>query len=284
MGDPFARLLETNEAMNEINKNLDKPIAYGRTAEIYAWGNEQVLKLFHDWYGFENIKNERRIAQVVHASGLPVPSVGEIIHIKGQTGLIFQRAEGFTMEEMISRKLWRVFHYAKWMADLHAEMHANTPRADIPDQHQRLIKKINHAEPLSDDLRSRILAALESMPEGSGLCHGDFHPGNIIIGGKDAIIIDWVDVSLGNPLADLARTTILVIEAIETNKIQNPLTKLFTRGFHNSYIHRYFSLRPGGEEEYSRWLPIVAAARLSENIPESVKWLITQAEKVTPTQ
>jgi hypothetical protein len=40
----------------------------------------------------------------------------------------------------------------------------------------------------------------------------------------------------------------------------------------------YFSLRPGGESEYSRWLPIVAAARLSENIPELEKWLVAQAE------
>ncbi len=272
--------------MNEINITLDKPIAYGRTAEVYAWGNKQVLKLFYDWYEFKNIEYEQRIAQAVHASGLTVPLVGEIIRIKDRTGLIYQRIDGFTMEEMLPLKLWRVHHYARQLAGLQAEMHANTLHAELPGQRERLTEKINRAESLSDDLRDRTLAALESMPEGSRLCHGDFHPGNIIIGKKDAIIIDWVDVSLGNPLADLARTTILVIEALETNKIQNSLEKLIARGFHNSYIHRYFSLRPGGEDEYKRWLPIVAAARLSENIniPESVKWLVTQAEKVPSTQ
>ena len=37
-------------------------------------------------------------------------------------------------------------------------------------------------------------------------------------------------------------------------------------------------LRPGGEDLYRHWLPIVAAARLSEGIPKLEKWLIAQAE------
>ena len=46
------------------------------------------------------------------------------------------------------------------------------------------------------------------------------------------------------------------------------------------YLRRYFALRPEGYEEYGRWLPIVAAARLSENIPELERWLLAQAEPV----
>ena len=41
----------------------------------------------------------------------------------------------------------------------------------------------------------------------------------------------------------------------------------------------YFRLRPGGKQEYRRWLPVVAAARLEEGIRENKKWLIEQATK-----
>jgi hypothetical protein len=44
----------------------------------------------------------------------------------------------------------------------------------------------------------------------------------------------------------------------------------------------YFNLRPGGENEYRHWLPIVAAARLSENIPELETWLIRKATIINP--
>ncbi|MBI4732425.1 MAG: hypothetical protein HY781_09960, partial [Chloroflexi bacterium] len=52
--------------------------------------------------------------------------------------------------------------------------------------------------------------------------------------------------------------------------------KTFVRLFHAVYLRRYFQLRTSGEAEYRRWLPVVAAARLSENIPELEGWLLEQ--------
>jgi hypothetical protein len=47
---------------------------------------------------------------------------------------------------------------------------------------------------------------------------------------------------------------------------------------HAAYLRHYFDLRPGGEKEYHHWLPVVAAARLSENIPEIQQWVMKQNE------
>jgi len=82
-----------------MNKDLSRPLAYGRTAEIYAWQEGQVLKLFYDWFGLENIGYEARVARAVHASGLPVPAVGEIIGVNGRNGLVYQRVDGHSMWE-----------------------------------------------------------------------------------------------------------------------------------------------------------------------------------------
>ena len=46
-----------------MTTDLGKPIAYGRTAEIYAWNQDQVLKLFYDWYGLDAIEYEAHIAR-----------------------------------------------------------------------------------------------------------------------------------------------------------------------------------------------------------------------------
>lgn len=262
-----------------MNQNLGKPIAYGRTAEIYAWQDGQVLKLFYDWFGLESIKYELRISQAVHTSGLPVPSVGEIIRINDRNGLTYQRMEGIPMWDVMSRRPWIIFHHARRMAELHVEMHASDIQADLPSQRQRLIDKLRDAVALPADLRSKALSVLDSMPDGNRLCHGDFHPLNILVSGQEEIIIDWIDASLGNPLADLARTTIILLGAVETDQVPNLFEKVFVRIFHNKYLRHYFSLRPGGEHEYSCWLPIIAAARLSENISELETWLIAQAKK-----
>ena len=273
---------------------LDQPIAYGRTAEIYAWHEEQVLKLFYDWFGLENVEHEARITRAVHESGLPVPAVGEIIRVNDRYGLEYQRVYGNTMFKMMQRRPWNIFRYGWRMAELQAALHTLTIPVQLPSQRQMLENNIAHARALTAPLRSKVLAALEAMPDGDWLCHGDFSPNNILITEKGEMIIDWFRASGGNPLADLARTTNLFIGftgtrqiqrpfltfgSTTTNKIENTLFQDFCRICYPRYVNYYFRLRPGGEAEYRRWLPIVAAARLSDNIPELEKMLIDQVER-----
>jgi uncharacterized protein (TIGR02172 family) len=261
-----------------MSSEIGQPIAYGRTAEIYAWQEGRVLKLFYDWFEVDDIECEAHIARAIHASGLRVPAVGEITRVRGRNGLVYQRVDGNPMWDRLSRHPWRVFRYARRTAELQAEMHAKTIQARIPSQRQRLASKIRQAEALPTHLRSKALAALETMPDGDRLCHGDFHPGNILMTAQGEVIIDWIDASCGNPLADLARTTILILGAAD-RQVEGVLQKALVRIFHAATIRHYFRLSPGGEHEYDRWLPIVAAARLSENIPEVEGWLMARAEQ-----
>lgn len=261
----------------EVVVELSPPIAYGRTAEIYAWQPGWVLKLFYDWHKLENIEYEARIAQALQVSGLPVPAVGELVHVNGRPGLVYQRVEGDPMRKRLSRQPWRLLAYARRAAALHAQMHIGPAPADLPSQRRRLVSKIRQAT-LPPSRQAKTLAVLETLPEGDRLCHGDFHPGNILMTAQGEIIIDWIDATRGNALADLARTSILLLGAADC-QIQNAFEKALVRLFHAAYRHYYFRLSPGGETEYRRWLPIVAAARLSENIAELEEWLTARAEQ-----
>ena len=254
------------------------PIAYGRTAEIYAWGDEQVLKLFYDWFSREDIEYEARIGRAVHASGAPAPAVGELVRVNGRNGLLYQRIAGETMFVHLQRKPWRVLAYARQMAALLSTLHRSSLAMDIPAQRTRLEHKLQDAQALPDSLRQKALEALEGLPDGNSICHGDLHPGNILLAAGSGTIIDWIDATRGNPLADLARSSILALGAAASSQIPNPGLKVFVRIFQAAVVREYFRFNPGGEAEYQRWLPVVAAARLSEQIPEIESWLISQAQ------
>lgn len=255
-------------------------IASGRTADVYAWGTDQVIKLFHDWFELENIQFEQRIAQAVQASGLPVPAVGEVVQVGGHNGLIYQRVDGRPMWEALTRQPWRLLHLASRTAELHALLHMTTAPVELPDQQRRLRRKLEEARALPEALRQRALMALDQLPAGDKLCHGDFHPGNILLTAHGEVIIDWIDVTRGNPLADMARTSILALGAVSTAQVPQAAMKASLRLFHALYLRQYFRLHPGCMADYRRWLPVVAAARLSENIPELEQWLVRQAAKV----
>lgn len=263
-----------------MSNYLDRPIANGGTAEIYAWKEGEILKLFKDYMDLASIEREARISRAVFASGLPVPAAGEIVQVNGRFGLVYERVEGSSMWEELAKRPWRCIRSARRMAELHADMHASTTTVDLPSQRLKLVGKFVRAKALGARLQSKAVAALEAMPDGDRLCHGDFHPGNILVSPNGERIIDWLDASCGNHLADLARTTILIRGGAETSQIPNAIVRPFLRLLHVAYVRHYFRLRPGGRDEYRQWLPIVAAARVSEEIPELEAWLIAQAEKV----
>jgi Ser/Thr protein kinase RdoA (MazF antagonist) len=256
------------------------PLARGRTADVYAWEHGQVLKLFHDWFALEDIEYELRIARAVHASGVQAPAVGELIRVEERNGLVYERVVGKPMMELLPRQPWKLFGYARQMPHIHAQMHERVFTADVPPLEKKLEYKLNHAESLPASLRADLLAALKSMPGGDRVCHGDFHPANVLVNGSETRVIDWIDASRGNPLADVARTTVIFEGAIAGRQISNPLERVALTLFHTVYRREYFRLRPGGMDEYRRWIPIVAGARLSENIVEIQAWLLQKAGKI----
>ena len=42
----------------------EKPIAYGRTAEIYAWEDGWVLKQFYNWFPEESVRYEAELVTI----------------------------------------------------------------------------------------------------------------------------------------------------------------------------------------------------------------------------
>ena len=98
-------------------------LARGRTAEIYAWGNGRVLKLFFDWCPESWARQEARVTRAVHAAGLPVPAVEDMIEVDGRTGIVFERVAGRSMVQELLARPWQLYRIASTLAELHAAMH-----------------------------------------------------------------------------------------------------------------------------------------------------------------
>lgn len=194
---------------------------------------------------------------------------------------------------VLSSKPCNAIRYLRRSAELHVEIHSHSISDGLPSQRQILERQIRQAVGLPRHLRAKTLAALDAMPDGHQLCHGDFWPGNILLSPHGEVVIDWNRASYGNPLADLARTTSAIMAFLKTNQVRraflsygksrwsqvkNSLLRIIVRITYPIYLRRYFQLRPGSEEEYQRWLPIIAAARLVDEIPELDSFLIEQVE------
>lgn len=73
-------------------------LSRGFTSDVYAWGERQVLKLFHSGVSAAELAaREYNVTRSVYAAGLPAPAPYELVAIEGRPGIIFERVDGMLM-------------------------------------------------------------------------------------------------------------------------------------------------------------------------------------------
>src|SRR5262245_11040712 len=100
-----------------------KLIGKGFTAQVYARGDGGGVMLFVGWLPPEKVEKEFAITRAVHAAGLPVPAVYELVEVEGRKGVVFERVDGRSMFEQVVARPWQLFAAARQLAELHAQLH-----------------------------------------------------------------------------------------------------------------------------------------------------------------
>lgn len=256
-------------------------IGQGRQAEIFAWGGDaQVLKLFSTGTPHSYVEDELEVCRAVQRAGLPVPEVRIIVELDGRYGIVFEMISGPSMLRELTSKPWTIFKGAKALAGLHLQMHG-TKASGLPSQRDRLTRQITNAQALNDDRRQAILDALGRLPDGDFICHGDFHPDNILISPRGPVILDWPTATSGNPLADVARTSLLLTRGDIPDFIAGRwIINVVRHLFHRSYIQQYLKQTGQTIESIEDWLVPVAAARLDEGIEAEYPMLLRMIDRL----
>jgi aminoglycoside phosphotransferase (APT) family kinase protein len=164
-------------------------------------------------------------------------------------------------------------HYAKQLATLHYGIH-QCRGLELPKYKESLEWNIRHTDYLTEDQKLAVLNLLEELSEGDSLCHGDFHPGNIMKDGDDVYILDWMTAAVGSPAADVARTVLLLKDSALPGHIPQPVKFLIgcmRKSMAAAYLKQYLKLSGLQKEEVGSWRTVIIAARLREWIPESEK-------------
>jgi Ser/Thr protein kinase RdoA (MazF antagonist) len=106
-----------------------------------------------------------------------------------------------------------------------------------------------------------LLDRLAEMPDGDRLCHGDFHPSNVLGLPGSAWVIDWLEATRGEPAVDVCQSWLLM---------QRPPGEQDAK----AYVEAYARESGLGSNDILHWRPIVAGARLADDVPGEVNRLM----------
>lgn len=237
-------------------------IGEGKVAEVFEYGEGRVLKLYRAGQSASDPRRELGILDVVEAAGVAAPRAFDLEQIDERWGLVMSHVGGRPFAEPMLADPARTGPYFAAMARLQVQIHAASGSALAPLK-VRVARKIE-ASGLSDPVRRGLRDRLSKLPDGDRLLHGDFHPFNILGTPESAMVVDWLDATCGPPAADVCRSWLLM--------------QTVARDLAEAYLDAYFAASPLSRAAVFAWLPVLAAARIAENVPDEVDALIAMAE------
>ena len=256
-----------------MSGGLGPLLGEGRTAEVFGYGEGRVIKLLRPGFREQSLREEAIKTAAAAAAGAPAPGVYGIEHVEERPGIVFDRAEGMMLLDLIMEAPHRARHWGRALAGIHAEVMGS--RSDqLPDVREVLAAKISAAEALSAQERARAASALTQLPEGDRVLHGDFHPLNVYLGEK-ATVIDWLDASRGAAEADLARSFWLTSpNVIPPDFPRRRVAGWLARILGSAYRASILRLMGTSDVDVELWRMPVLAGRLSEGIAHEEPLLV----------
>ncbi|GEN51028.1 phosphotransferase family protein [Alkalibacterium pelagium] len=228
------------------------PIASGNTADVYRSG-EDIIKVFKDFLPDTEAEKEARKQRTAYSLLRNVPEVKEVTRTDGRQMIRMAYVEGKTLGEDFLSNPDKIEDLLLLSVKEQVRVQSYSVEG-IEHMKVKLARQIGEANGIEETCRKNLLDKLSNMPMGNQLCHGDFHLFNVIQTEKGCMIIDWVDATAGSPKADACRSYLLYLS--------------YDRQIAQKYLDLYCSKSGVEKASVLEWLPILAAARLTESVPD----------------
>lgn len=257
-------------------------IAQGRHAEVFAWDEGAVVRLLRERGDFDRLPLEVAAMEAARAAGVRVPRLLGTVELDNRPGLVMERIAGKDLLAILKKQPWRVFWSGNVTGEVHARINATTAPAVLPPARGALRRRISTLREHDPALIDFVMATLEGLPDGDALCHGDFHPIQVLLDGEAPVVIDWTNAMRGEPLGDHARTRVLLTSGVVP---PGPLPmmalakvargRLLVRSYTRAYERRW----PIDRARLARWETVHTAARLVEGYAVERRQLLARLRR-----
>jgi uncharacterized protein (TIGR02172 family) len=254
---------------------MNNRIGFGKSSEIFEIENNRVHKLYFNVTPYDDIIAEYEATRKINNLGLPSAICYDLIQHNGRYGIVLDKINGVTMMKYMRKYPMVTMEQAKKLAQLHASIHT-IQNPNLSQNIDLLRQCIDAVNLIPDTDKNKIYKYLKVLPAGNSLCHGDFHPENILLSNQKHFIIDWMKATQGNSCSDVARTDLLLRNGVSANKkigIEQIIIDIIRRKFADTYLNTYIKSTTVKPESISDWKLPHMAAMLNDELLNSAKEL-----------
>lgn len=228
-------------------------VGRGAQATVYA-RDDYAVKLYREGYPKCNVFSEAYIMANLEREHFPGPRVYEVLLVDGRYGIRMDRVKGEVLSGAVTDPARRK-QAMEALVDLQCRLQRSVNAGTwAPDIKARFRNDLERNDRLSGELKRRLLADLDVLPDGRALCHCDFHADNVFFDGTTYTIIDLLQICKGDPAADAACSYVSYGFA--------------SRELAEYYLDRYCQVSGIPRGHVFRWIPPYAGTLLGQ-VPEA---------------
>lgn len=203
-------------------------IGRGRAADVFDLGDGRVLRRYRTPHpGLA--QREALAMRHLRAHGAPVPEV----HTADGDEIVMERIEGRSMLDVIKSRPWRAAAMGRLLADVQRQIHA-VPAGDVD---------------------------LPRFSDCDAILHFDLHPDNVMLTDRGPVVIDWSNVAVGDPVADVMFSWMLMStgEPEHVPMLLHPVVRRIRRNLTNGFI-----AGTALDDAAQAWVSVVCDRRLAD--------------------
>ncbi|MBI9012419.1 MAG: hypothetical protein JEZ08_09355 [Clostridiales bacterium] len=253
-----------------------KLIKKEKTGYLYNYGDDKILKLFHEEVSEDEMQNEYKAVKLANKIEYLSPRAHEMITLGAQSGIVFEDVESLSLKQYFLKHISRVRFISKIFSGLHIKLHS-LESDELINQVTYFEKELHKITVLSEEIKEVLIDYMKTLPRESRLCHGHFDLSQIMID-KTWQVTNFSYAYQGNPCSDVQKTHLLLLSP-NRNKditfIQRCLLATCSKWFNRMYLQYYLRQTSYSKKQVKAWKVIVAAIQLNEMIQCEKSWLLS---------
>ncbi len=201
----FTELLNVNKAYRHISIEGCEVIGSGANGKVYRIDPDTIVKVYDDANALPDITRERELARKAFIAGIPTAIPYDVVRVGDGYGSVFELLNARSFASLLIEDPSRRPELVRLSVDLLNRIHGTRLTPDeLPGMKEKVLGWAEYLRPyLPEPETARLIELVENVPEHPYMLHGDFHFKNIMLQGREVLLIDMDTLSMGHPVFEL---------------------------------------------------------------------------------